>query len=119
MNLGRRSALIAVVACALLSGGFEARAGALTPQPTQAAVPVGHSWIDPGNLAAPHARLAKQANASTAAVDAAFLLHSHPGSLRTIYLDFNGYTVAPGDQWVSEGIPAGTYGGFSTDGLGS
>src|SRR5690349_15242534 len=43
-------------------------------------------------------------------------LHSKPGSKHTIYLDFDGYTLGSGQYWTSNGIPAGTYGGFSLDG---
>ncbi|WP_232680532.1 zinc-dependent metalloprotease family protein [Nocardioides sp. R-C-SC26] len=44
-----------------------------------------------------------------------FTLHSKPGSQRTIYIDFDGAEVS-GTAWNSEGLPNGTYEGFSLDG---
>ncbi|HUQ00450.1 MAG TPA: M12 family metallo-peptidase [Aeromicrobium sp.] len=54
----------------------------------------------------------------------ALQLHSKAGSQHTIYLDFDGYTLAPGAAWTDrsvngEIIPAGTYGGFTLDSSGS
>jgi hypothetical protein len=49
-----------------------------------------------------------------------FQLHSKPGSARTAYLDFDGYTLPSSAAWTDTDfgaiIPAGTYGGFSLDG---
>lgn len=43
-----------------------------------------------------------------------FLLHSRPGSQRTIYLDFDGVTVT-GTQW-NDRLPNGTYPGYDRNG---
>ncbi|MFN8106715.1 MAG: M12 family metallo-peptidase [Nocardioidaceae bacterium] len=46
-----------------------------------------------------------------------FNLHSSPGSNRTIYLDFDGYDLAPTNSWVNyQNMPSKTYGGFTLDG---
>ena len=44
-----------------------------------------------------------------------FLLHSNPGSQRTIYLDFDGGTVS-GTAWNQEGLPAGNHPAWDPDG---
>jgi hypothetical protein len=44
-----------------------------------------------------------------------FALHSLPGSLHTIYLDFNGADVS-GTYWNDHGMPAQFYSGFTLDG---
>lgn len=50
-------------------------------------------------------------------LDQTFSLHSSPGSNRTIYLDFNGYDLAPTNSWVNyQNLPSKTYGGFTLDG---
>jgi hypothetical protein len=50
-------------------------------------------------------------------LDQTFALHSLPGSQHTIYLDFDGYTLAAGGFWTSGGggMTAGTFDGFSLD----
>lgn len=108
----RRSALVVVaaLATACLSGGFEARASA-PPAPA-----TGYSWLTEDQMVAPHARLAQQAEASAAAVDAALSLHSRAGSTKKIYLDFDGFTVVSGTAWASNGISTGAKSGFSIDG---
>ena len=46
-----------------------------------------------------------------------FRLHSRPGSQRTVYLDFDGVTLAPTNRWVTQlNWPAGSYDGYDTDG---
>lgn len=46
-----------------------------------------------------------------------FTLHSRPGAQRTIYLDFDGYDLAPTSSWVTgqSAFPAGAYLPFSLD----
>lgn len=62
---------------------------------------------------------ARQAAAGRTAAPAAALtaeetfgLHSKAGSQRTIYLDFDGYTLPSGAAWATGGIPAGTFDAF-------
>lgn len=44
-----------------------------------------------------------------------FLLHSNPGSDRTIFLDFDGMLVT-GTEWNAEGVPDATYPAWTIDG---
>lgn len=48
-------------------------------------------------------------------LDQTFLLHSAPGSQRTIYLDFDGQQVS-GTAWNDEGLPNGTHPAWTLDG---
>ena len=51
--------------------------------------------------------------------DQTFLLHSRPGSSRTIYLDFNGHQIS-GTAWNSGGLPSSYWAEpYSIDGLSS
>jgi hypothetical protein len=53
--------------------------------------------------------------AAVAPLAQTFLLHSKPGSQRTIYLDFDGHSVS-GTVWNGQhGLPAGTYPAWSLD----
>ena len=45
-----------------------------------------------------------------------FELHSRPGSQRTIFLDFDGYTLGSNASWVSSGLVAKSYDGFALAG---
>ncbi|CAB4693935.1 MAG: hypothetical protein F2667_03050 [Actinobacteria bacterium] len=73
------------------------------------------------DYAAPSAserRSAARAAASKAAPypsSQTFQLHSKPGSNRTIYLDFDGYTVANDSQWLSDGLVTKSVEGYSLD----
>ncbi|WP_183407036.1 fibronectin type III domain-containing protein [Nocardioides marmorisolisilvae] len=78
-------------------------------------MPTAQSWLTADEMAKPHARLAQQADASQAAVDAALSLHSRSSSSKKIYLDFDGFNVAAGTAWAST-ISTGNKGGFSLDG---
>jgi hypothetical protein len=73
--------------------------------------------IDPAPAAASLARSAAAAVAAAAPFPYAqtFTLHSRPGSKHTLYLDFVGATVS-GTAWNSQGLPAGFYPPFDTDG---
>jgi len=128
MYLGRRSVVaVALVAIASVSGGFAARASALAPQPplAVAAAGTGSTYYTEDQMPTREAsirakaRAAAQADASSAAVDTALTLHSRPLATKKIYLDFDGFTLASGTDWIGQGIPADTYGGFSIDGAGS
>lgn len=48
-----------------------------------------------------------------------FVLHSRPGALRTIYLDFDGGVLDSGNAWLERGAGPMTYPGWSTDGSAS
>jgi len=61
------------------------------------------------------ARRTVQPAASAAAVDAVLTLHSRASSPKKIFLDFDGFMLPGTSAWVSAGIPAAKYGGFSTD----
>ena len=47
-------------------------------------------------------------------LDQTFLLHSKPGSQKTILLDFDGANVS-GTQWNTDGLPAGNYPAWTLD----
>ncbi len=44
-----------------------------------------------------------------------FTLHSKPGSQRTLYIDFNGYTVPNSNVWLDNGLTVQQIEGFSLD----
>lgn len=66
------------------------------------------------DVAAARRAAAAEPAAPAAALSAAdtFTLHSRAGSDRTIYLDFDGYTLPPSAAWSGGGIPAGTFDAF-------
>lgn len=62
------------------------------------------------------ADLPRSATAESYPLSQTFNLHSLPGSDRTIYLDFNGYDLAPSNSWVDyQYLPSRSYSGFTLD----
>ncbi len=57
-----------------------------------------------------------EAAAPAAPLDQTFLLHSKPGSQRTIYLDFNGQDVSNTVWNTNHGLPAGSHPAWTLDG---
>lgn len=66
------------------------------------------------DVAAARRAAAAEPTAPAAALSATdtFTLHSRAGSDRTIYLDFDGYTLPTSAAWNGGGIPAGTFDAF-------
>lgn len=119
--------VVIALACALLP--FQVAQGrAATPRDGQAVDeslrhhPGGLPYyVDPVPELVPTASTQTNArtSATAAALDQTFLLHSFKGSARTIYLDFNGYTLPTSNTWATtQGGPIspGAITGFSRDG---
>ena len=99
-------------------------AGAAAPSPTRHddSLRVNRDgqgyYVDPAPEVPAAGRTLPRAQAATARFPASqtFRLHSLKGAKRTIYLDFNGYTLPSNSSWTSSGASPGPITGFNLEG---
>lgn len=72
-------------------------------------------WTAPAQAPAQETTLASTAALASYSPAEAFTLHSAPGAARTIYLDFDGGTLASNNAWLANGLSTALYPGWSTD----
>lgn len=87
----------------------------LTADPTMWLDTSGQLFVkDPAPAAGHAAVTSRPGEAPRYDYDQTFLLHSSPGSQRTLYLDFDGEVVS-GTAWNASGVTAGPHPAFSLD----
>lgn len=92
------------------------RDGRLFYQEPRPSRPETADIITPESAPAASGETTSAAAALPAPLADTFALHSLPGSTRSIYLDFDGYTLPSTSLWVTQsGMSAGTFGGWSLD----